>query len=80
VQKKVFADMKVRRMLAVAVATLAGAVGGCSETMSLAQLPDLTKLPEKVLSKDEQQGKINDMIEKSQNHGAEAAKQIESGK
>jgi hypothetical protein len=54
--------------------------GGCSETMSLAQLPDLAKLPEKVLSKDEQQGKINDMIEKSQTHEAAAAKQIEGGK
>jgi hypothetical protein len=72
--------MTVRRMLTAALVTLAGAVGGCSESMSLAQLPDLAKLPEKVLSKDEQQGKINDMIEKSQTHEAAAAKQIEGGK
>jgi hypothetical protein len=72
--------MAVRRMLAAALLALPGVVGGCSETMPLTQLPDLTKLPEKVLSKDEQQGKINDMIEKSQTHGADAAKQIEGGK
>ena len=44
----------------------AAILGGCSETMPLAQLPDITKLPQKVLSKDEQQGKVNEMIEKSQ--------------
>ena len=48
--------------------------------MPLAQLPDITKLPQKVLSKDEQQGKVNEMIEKSQKHQAEAAKEIEKGK
>ena len=63
--------------LAAATATL---LGSCSETMTLVQLPDLTKLPEKVLTKDEQQGKVNEMIEKSQKHQAEAAKEIEKGK
>lgn len=58
----------------------AAALSGCSETMPLAQLPDITKLPQKVLSKDEQQGKVNEMIEKSQKHQAEAAKEIEKGK
>jgi hypothetical protein len=52
-------------------------LGGCSQ---LAELPDVTKLPQKVLSKDEQQGKVNEMIEKSQKHQAEAAKEIEKGK
>jgi hypothetical protein len=58
----------------------AAILGGCSETMPLAQLPDLAKLPQKVLSKDEQQGKVNEMIEKSQRHQAEAAKEIEKGR
>jgi hypothetical protein len=58
----------------------AAALAGCSETMPLAQLPDITKLPQKVLSKDEQQGKVNEMIEKSQRHQAEAAKEIEKGR
>lgn len=62
------------------VAWGAAALGGCSETMPLAQLPDITKLPQRVLSKDEQQGKVNEMIEKSQKHQAEAAKEIEKGK
>ena len=35
------------------------------------------KLPEKVLSKDEQQTKVNEMVEKGQTHQAEAAKKIE---
>jgi hypothetical protein len=55
-------------------------LGGCSDTLSLTQLPDLTKLPQKVLSKDEQQGKVNEMIEKGQTHQAEASKQIEKAK
>ena len=62
------------------VALGAAAIGGCSETMPLAQLPDITKLPQRVLSKDEQQGKVNEMIEKSQRHQAEAAKEIETRK
>jgi hypothetical protein len=67
--------------LALALAIVAtGLIGGCSETLSLAQLPDITKLPEKLLSKDEQRGKVNEMIEKGQTHQTEAAKAIEKGK
>jgi hypothetical protein len=55
-------------------------LGGCTDTLPLAQLPDFSKLPEKVLTKDEQQGKVNDMIEKGQTHQSEAIKQIEQGK
>jgi hypothetical protein len=64
------------------VAAICGAtlLSACSETLPLANLPDITKLPEKVLSKDEQQKAMNQMIEKGQNHQAEAAKQIEKGK
>jgi hypothetical protein len=71
--------MGVRWILAAGLIGLATQLGGCAETLPLAQLPDFYKLPEKVLSKDEQQGKVNEMIEKSQNHQAEAAKQIEKG-
>jgi hypothetical protein len=43
-------------------------------------LPDLTKLPQKVMGKEEQQQKINEMIERGHTHQIEAAKQIEQGK
>jgi hypothetical protein len=70
-----------RWIYATALLALGAALlGGCSETMSLAQLPDITKLPQKVLSKDEQQGKVNEMIEKGQKHQTEAAREIEKGK
>lgn len=62
------------------LASGAALLGGCSETMSMAQLPDITKLPEKLLSKDEQQGKVNDMIARGQKHQTEAVKEIEAGK
>jgi hypothetical protein len=64
----------------VLAAVAASGLGGCSETMPFTQLPDVTKLPQKVLSKDEQQGKVNDMIAKSQSHQSEAAKEIETGR
>ena len=70
-----------RRTCALAAATLAaGLLAGCSETLPLAQLPDIAKLPQKVLSKDEQQGKVNEMIEKGQKHQTDTAKEIEKGK
>jgi hypothetical protein len=55
-------------------------LGGCSESLPFSQLPDLTKLPQKVLGKDEQQEKINEMIENGRTHQTEAAKQIEKEK
>jgi hypothetical protein len=63
--------------LAAVTATL---LCSCSETLPLSHLPDVTKLPEKVLSKDEQQGKVKEMIAKGQSHQTEAAKEIENGK
>ena len=51
--------------------------GGCSEATSLVRLPDIAKLPERILSKDEQQGKVNTMIEKGQKHRSDAVKEIE---
>ena len=74
--RKALDQMGIRCKIAVALVGLA-ALGGCSETMPLAQLPDFSKLPEKVLSKDEQQTKVNEMVEKGQTHQAEAAKKIE---
>lgn len=60
---------------------LAGvALTGCSETLPLVNLPDITKLPEKVLNKDQQQRAMNQMIEKGQAQQVEAAKQIEKSK
>jgi hypothetical protein len=60
--------MSALALVAVA-ATLVGS--GCSETLPLSQLPDVTKLPEKVLNKDEQQGKVKEKIAKGQSHDRE---------
>jgi hypothetical protein len=75
--------MAVRCKLGLAlVASGAASVAllGCSETLSLADLPQLTKLPEKLLTKEEQQKTMNQMLEKGQTHQAEAAKEIEKTK
>jgi hypothetical protein len=61
-------------------AVAATLLGSCSESLPLSQLPDVTKLPQKVLGKDEQQGKVNDMITRGQTHQNEAAKEIENSK
>jgi hypothetical protein len=52
----------------------------CSEALPLANFPNITKLPEQVLNKDQQQKTMNNMIEKGQSQQAEAIKQIEQGK
>jgi hypothetical protein len=69
--------MSALALVAVAATLVAS---GCSETLPLNQMPDVTKLPEKVLNKDEQQGKVNEMIAKGQKHQSDAAKEIENGK
>jgi hypothetical protein len=69
-----------RRSIAAALALAAAAVGGCSETMPLAQLPDIARLPQKVLSQAEQQGKVDEMNAKAQRHQDEAVKEIERNK
>ena len=74
--------MVIRRWisaLALAAVTVP-LLASCSETLPLAQLPDVTKLPEKVLSKDEQQAKVDEMIAKGRAHQTETAKEIENGK
>jgi hypothetical protein len=65
--------VRLTRTLAL-LASGAVALGGCSQ---LAELPDISKVPQRVLSKDEQQGKVQQMIVKGQSHKSEAAKEIE---
>ena len=72
--------MQARWIYALALIGTAAHLGGCSESMPLSQLPDVAKLPQKVLNKDEQKGKVNEMIEKRERHEAEAAKEIERGR
>jgi hypothetical protein len=64
----------------LAAGALAATVGACSDSLPTTTLPDLVKLPEKALSKDEQQNEVNAMIERGQSHQADAVKTIEKGK
>jgi hypothetical protein len=54
--------------------------GGCSETLPLANLPGLAKLPGKVMTQEEQEKAMNQMSEKAQTQSAEAIKEIEKTK
>ena len=74
------ASWKLAFGLIVAGISAGTILGGCSETMPLVNLPDITKLPQNVLSKDQQQKAMNQMIEKGQAQQAEAAKQAERSK
>jgi len=67
-------------MATIATAAIAVALVGCAETLSLAELPNVTRLPEKLLSKEEQAKTVNQVAEKAQTQQAEAAKEIEKGK
>jgi hypothetical protein len=75
--------MAVRCKLGLALVA-SGAVGmallGCSETMSLVDLPNISRLPEKLLSKEEQAKTMNQMLEKGQTHQSDAIKEIEAAK
>lgn len=64
----------------VAIALAAAGLAGCSETLPLANLPDITKLPSKLLTKEDQEKAMNQMIEKGQTQQAQAVKQIEQAK
>ena len=73
--------LRCKHGLALVACSAAGiALMGCSETLSLAQLPDLSKLPQKLLNKEEQAKTMNQMQAKGQTHEAEAAKEIEADK
>lgn len=61
----------------IASAAIGTALVGCAETLSLAELPNPTRLPEKLLTKEEQAQAVNTMAEKAQTQQAEAAKEIE---
>ncbi len=74
------ASWKLAFGLIVAGISAGTILSGCSETLPLASLPDITKLPQNVLNKDQQQKAMNQMIEKGQAQQAEAAKQAERGK
>jgi hypothetical protein len=67
-------------MAVVASAAMGASLLGCAETLSLADLPNVAKLPEKLLSKEEQKKTMNTMVEKAQTHQTEAVKEIEKGK
>jgi hypothetical protein len=67
-------------MALIACASIGSALVGCAETMSLAELPNVTRLPEKLLTKEQQAQAVNNMAEKAQTQQAEAAKEIEKGK
>jgi hypothetical protein len=75
--------MAVRCKLGLALVA-SGAIGmallGCSETMSLVDLPNISRLPEKLLSKEEQAKTMNQMLEKGQTHQSDAIKEIEAAK
>jgi hypothetical protein len=58
---------------------IGAALPGCSYH-PLADLPSIEKLPEKVLSKDDQAAKAKELSAKGQSHQSEAAQQIESTK
>ena len=69
-----------RKFIVAGMAVALTQLGACSDSLPFSQLPDLTKLPQKVMGKDEQQQKINEMIERGHTHQIEAAKQIEQEK
>ncbi len=64
----------------IAIALAAAGLAGCSETLPLAHLPDITKLPSKLLTKEDQEKAMNQMIEKGQTQQVQAVKQIEQAK
>jgi hypothetical protein len=72
--------MRARWTYALALIGATAHLAGCSDALPLSQLPDLAKLPQKVLNNDEQKGKVNEMIETRDKHQAEAAREIERGK
>jgi hypothetical protein len=62
------------RAYAVVLLVVTSLAAGCA---SYNQLPDITHLPEKLLNKDEQQKKANEMAAKGQERPVDAAKEIE---
>jgi hypothetical protein len=71
-----------RRAGLAAVAAAAGTalwIAGCSQVLPT-QLPELTSVPRKVLSEEEQKKAIDELSAKKETHHDEAIRQIESQK
>ena len=63
----------------LALITIACHLAACS-SQNYQQLPDLVKVPEKLLSKDEQQARINDMGARQRAKVDQAEKEIQDTK
>jgi hypothetical protein len=71
--------MAMARTARLALVCIAALLAGCSGLGSgLGPMPDL--LPGKVMNKDEQQSKVDGIIERGQTHEKDAEKQIEGEK
>ena len=74
------ASWKIAAKLVAVWALLGALLAACSETLPLVNLPNIVKLPEKVLSKDDQQRTMKEMADKGQTNQADTIKQIEQAK
>ncbi|HET6927535.1 MAG TPA: hypothetical protein VFI48_11870 [Hyphomicrobiaceae bacterium] len=63
-----------------ALITSACIVAACSSQQPYQQLPDVARLPERLLNKDEQQARIVDMTAKQRAKETQAEKEIEETK
>jgi hypothetical protein len=71
--------MGTRAKLAALIAS-ACVVTACSSQQPYQQLPDVARLPERLLNKDEQQARIVDMTAKQRAKETQAEKEIEQTK
>jgi hypothetical protein len=69
----------MHKMKLAALITIACHLAACS-AQNYQQLPDVVKLPQKLLSKDEQQTKINDMAARPRVKEEQAEKEIQDTK
>jgi hypothetical protein len=67
--------MVMARIARLAIVCLAALLAGCS---ALGPMPDL--MPGKVMGKDEQQSRVDGIIERGQTHERDAEKQIQGDK
>ena len=78
-EEAVLRAMLARTKLA-ALMTSACLVTACSSQQPYQQLPDVARLPERLLNKDEQQARIVDMTTKQRAKETQAEKEIEETK
>jgi len=63
------------------IGALAALLSGCASAgPSIADLPDLRRIPQKLLTKDEQQRAVQDLSNEKEKQQADAVKQIEQTK